>query len=344
MSKYRVKFYKGDYRERQRSASRDNAICYVEHHFNSVANQSAAYTCVVVGSNASKKSIEFAQTYANLVSQHFNTSLIGKSGALIGGFNGRGNSNVYYTNCPAVLLEPLFVSNPKQAEIVRSSRGQDTLAECLAYSIKECFPQGGLVAFSVGHKYKTSAPKDRGAPVVGGGTEADFAEIVLHNTAALLTAEIKVQPEPIPLLFSEDDEPAVTIPHAPSGGEAAETDKGNPSQAVGILPVVSATEEPTETKIIPNPEPVGFKAKITKLFATLTGGTFSLAVAKEWLQITISPETLQLLKYILPTLLVLGALSLIIWYIAEKLTNWKLVQLQAEINSDKTKHDIEVSK
>jgi hypothetical protein len=246
--RYRVKFYKGDYRERQRNASRDKATVYVEHHFNSVENPSAAYTCVVVGSNASKKSIEVAQTYAGLVSQHFGTKLIGKEGALIGGFNGRGNSNVYYTDCPAVLLEPLFVSNPVHAAIVRSDRGQDTLAECLAFTIKECFPNGGLIAFSVGHKYKTAAPKDRGAPVVGGGNEADYAEIVLQKTANLLTKEIKVQPEPVPLKFSEDDTPAPFLQAAPPIEAAAqpavnETPKEEPAPATA--PPVNAEQAPS---------------------------------------------------------------------------------------------------
>jgi hypothetical protein len=96
----------------------------------------------------------------------------------------------------------------------------------------------------------------------------------------------------------------------------------------------------TETKTIPDTEPVGFKAKLMKIVASITGGTFSLAMLKEWLQVPISSETLALLKLILPTLLVLGGLALIVWYVAEKVTNWKLTKLQAEINSDKSRHDI----
>lgn len=130
--------------------------------------------------------------------------------------------------------------------------------------------------------------------------------------------------------------------HTPSSthGEEKEAESGGvPS------PTPTETETlPTELKSIPTPEPVGFKAKITKLFTALTGGTFSLAILKEWTQIQISPETVQLLKYILPTILVLGVVALIVWYLAEKVTNWKLVQLQSQINSDKTRHDIEVNK
>lgn len=349
MSRYRVKFYKGNYRERQRNASRDNAVCYVEHHFNAASNPEAGYTLVVVGSNASKASVEFGKDYCTVISQHFGTRLVGEDGVVKGGFGGRGGLNVYYTKCPAVLLEPLFCSNPSHAQIIKSERGQQILAECLVWAIKQNFPNGGLVAFSVGHKYKLSSPRDCGAAVYGGGTEADYAEIVLQKAAAMLTEEIKIEAEPVALTFSEDDEPAI-VPHASSGdAKAAEADGGIPLPAPADQPAETAApaqveEIPTETKVIPNPEPVGFRAKIAKLFAGLTGGTLSLATIKEATQITISPETLQLLKYILPTLLVLFAVSLIVWYIAEKVTNWKLVQLQAEINSDKSKHDIEVSK
>jgi hypothetical protein len=138
----------------------------------------------------------------------------------------------------------------------------------------------------------------------------------------------------------EEIEQAIDVP-APSQPTAPEVESGN------LLPVSSTlevTEIATETKIIANPEPVGFRAKITKIFTAITGGTFSLAMLKEWLQIQISPETLAILKVLLPIILLVGGLALIVWYVSEKVTNWKLVKLQAEINSDKSRHDIEVQK
>jgi hypothetical protein len=87
---------------------------------------------------------------------------------------------------PAILLEPLFASNPAQAEIIRSESGQTLLAQVLVESIYRFFPEGGLIAFSVGHKYKTSKPNDRGASLAGGGTEADYAEKVLQKAKEIL--------------------------------------------------------------------------------------------------------------------------------------------------------------
>jgi N-acetylmuramoyl-L-alanine amidase len=56
------------------------------------------------------------------------------------------------SNMPAILVEPLFARNPQHAESICSDAGQQRLAQILADSIRRCFPNGGRVAFSVGHK------------------------------------------------------------------------------------------------------------------------------------------------------------------------------------------------
>lgn len=186
---YEVRFYKGDYLQRQLAANADKAVAYVEHHFNSSASASAGYTVVVVGSNASNTSRNWGRWYARAVAEQFGTQVGGDGGLLVGGWNGRGDGNVKHTKMPAVLLEPLFASNPQQADAIRSDAGQAALARILAESIRRFFPDGGLIAFSVGHKYKTSSPNDRGAALAGGGTEADHAEKVLEKAARLLADE-----------------------------------------------------------------------------------------------------------------------------------------------------------
>ncbi len=186
---YRLQFYRGDYVERQRAANADRAVAYVEHHFNSSVSASAGYAVVVVGSNASSTSRNWGRWYARAVAEQFGTQVGGDGGILVGGWAGRGDGNVKHTKMPAVLLEPLFASNPQQAEAIRSEAGQAALARILAESIRRFFPDGGLIAFSVGHKYKTSNPNDRGAALAGGGTEADYAERVLQKAAQLLADE-----------------------------------------------------------------------------------------------------------------------------------------------------------
>ena len=195
---YTVKFYKGDYLDRQLAANKDKAAAYVEHHFNSSSSVMANYAVVIVGSNASQTSCNWGRWYAKAVAEQFGSRVAGDQGLLIGGFDGRGDGNVKHTGMPAVLLEPLFASNPQQADLIRSDAGQAALARILAESIRRFFPGGGLIAFSVGHKYKKSAPNDRGAALAGGGMEADFAEKVLQQAAELVAQE---QPKPQPRML-----------------------------------------------------------------------------------------------------------------------------------------------
>lgn len=183
---YKVNFYQGDYRQRQNQANTDQCIGYVEQHFNSSVNSAVSYSVVVVGANASQTSKNWGRWHAAAVAQEFSCEVGGDNGIQVGGFNGRGDGNVRYTKMPAILLEPLFCSNPKQAEIIKSALGQERLARILCDSIQRFFPQGGLLGFSVGHKYKSSNPDDCGAAIVGGGWEADCAEAVLNKAATML--------------------------------------------------------------------------------------------------------------------------------------------------------------
>jgi hypothetical protein len=186
---YTVRFYKGYQVQRQRDANADGAICYIEHHFNSCTDPKAGYTVVIVANNASHKSREWGKLYARLVSGEFGTKIGGDSGIKVGGYGGRGNYLLRYTSMPAILVEPLFASNPHNAAIIKSEDGRERLARALVESIREMFPDGGLVAFSVGHKYNTRKPDDRGASVAGGGNEADYVEMVLEKAGEILRSE-----------------------------------------------------------------------------------------------------------------------------------------------------------
>jgi hypothetical protein len=189
---YEVTFYSGEYKERQLAANRDRCIAYVEHHLNS-APKPANYSVVVVAENASQKSRDWGRHYAAQVSAEFKTSVGGDNGILVGGYEGKGNGNLIHTDMPAILVEPLFANNPAHASILKSKAGRVRLAQILADSSKRFFPKGGRVAFSVGHKGKQSAPQDRGAAVHGGGTEAEFAELILLEAKRMLESVVVPQ-------------------------------------------------------------------------------------------------------------------------------------------------------
>lgn len=184
-AQYRVNFYKGDYETREDAANRDDAICYVSHHFNS-GSPTANYAVVITANNAGQTTRNWARAYAQMVADEFGIKTGGDNGLMVGGYDGRGISALDDTRMPAMLLEPLFGSNPTHAAIIRSEGGRQRLAAILVTTIYRFFPKGGVVGFSVGHKYKTSNPADRGAAVSGGGWEAEYAEDVLLRAEQLL--------------------------------------------------------------------------------------------------------------------------------------------------------------
>lgn len=187
--KYKVNFYTGEYGTRQRAANADKVICYLEQHFNGGA-ETSNYTLAVVGTNAGSTSKAIAKAYVDRVSKAFGVPLannnFARNGVSIGGYKLRGNANLTTTKMPAVLLEPLFASNPKHAAWIKSEAGQEKLAMAIVETIREFFPNGGTVGFSIGHIGKPSQPKDRGVPLYGGGTEAEYAGSVLLRAANLL--------------------------------------------------------------------------------------------------------------------------------------------------------------
>lgn len=191
MSTYTVKFYSGDYSARQRAANRDKAIVYVEGHANSAESATADYAMAVVASNHSDKSMQMAREFAAACGTLFDVGgdkdrdVYGSTGVRVGG---RGDGNLSRTDMPAVLLEPVFGSNPKQAAIAETDDGLNRLAGVINALVRRHFPAGGLVAFSIGHIGKTNAPKDRGAAWKGKrfANEAAYATEYLNRASALL--------------------------------------------------------------------------------------------------------------------------------------------------------------
>jgi hypothetical protein len=185
---YQVKFYRGDYRERQEQANEDKCVAYVEQHFNASESPATSYAVVITGANASQTSRNWGRWYAEAVAREFGVAVGGHQVIKVGGYGGRVDFNLRFTDMPAVLLEPLFASNPQHARWIADDAGQARLARVLCDSVQRFFQKGGLIGFSVGHKYKTSSPSDRGAAVVGGASEADCAEAVLQKAKAFIEA------------------------------------------------------------------------------------------------------------------------------------------------------------
>lgn len=99
--------------------------------------------------------------------------------------------------CPAVLVEPLFVSNPSanQAGWIHDDANVEALAAMIAAALEEATEdENAIVGLSIGHLYKPSAPGDTGVDCVRGDTEAKHAKAVAEAVAAVLTGESQTAP------------------------------------------------------------------------------------------------------------------------------------------------------
>ncbi|MCK7496526.1 MAG: hypothetical protein MZW92_40665 [Comamonadaceae bacterium] len=111
---------------------------------------------MLTGANASQTSRNWGRWYAQAVAREFGVPVGGEQGIVVGGYDGRGDYNLRFTDMPAILLEPLFASNPQHADgYSAATTARRGWRRMLCDSIQRFFQNGGLIGFSVGHKYKT---------------------------------------------------------------------------------------------------------------------------------------------------------------------------------------------
>ena len=187
----KIVWLKGDYtgksKERQRQAEKEKCDIVIEFHFNSAGDRAASGT-------------EVWHRQYSIPSRHLATILHDRITNL--GFKPRGVKsavstsrasfiNSYPTTCIVVLLEPCFVSNRSDAEKLHQDGFIDGLANAIVAGIKDFIKTNAnrkfsVIGLSVGHRYKTSNPNDKGASCVFGDWEADHAEDLARKVAELL--------------------------------------------------------------------------------------------------------------------------------------------------------------
>lgn len=104
-------------------------------------------------------------------------------------------------------------------------------------------------------------------------------------------------------------------------------------------------EEPFVAKDMPvdAPAPTGFIQKLKVQGATVLAFIGGGAGLKEWFGISLTPETAELLKIVVPTVLSLGFLGFLVWYVAEKVIGFKTLKLQADLATDPTRHNLVIN-
>jgi hypothetical protein len=188
---------RGPLDQRQVDANNAGCIAAVEQHLNSSTNKDANYSMVLVTKNASFRAKAWGADYTTRVAHEFN---IRDAGVVIDA--PRGMYNIKFYKCPAILLESGFVSNHNFANRIQIGEGIDALAACLVDSIVAMFPDGGLVALSVGHLYRGTG--DHGAPVNDEGdapdpafdTEGELNDAIITAAEEMLVLRLPPQEAP----------------------------------------------------------------------------------------------------------------------------------------------------
>jgi len=185
---YLFRFYSGDSKEKQNKANKDKCTAYLDFQFNISANPQNEYTSVAVASNASRASKYWGKQFCQLISEDFGIPIGGNNGILIGGEYGKNELDLIYSHMPAILVSPLFISNPVQASWIKDKSLQFQIARSLAKSIYSTFPNGDSFAFTATpytpEEYKMSKL------IFGSEDPVNYAKMILRQTCIMMQSQV----------------------------------------------------------------------------------------------------------------------------------------------------------
>ena len=179
----RLIWLKGDYigkHERQQVAMKAGCHFVVSFHFNSFSDPRANGAEIYHNGKGNAQTI--AEKLLTVI-----TSVLKNRARGVKDAKGSRAGFIRHYHCPAVLLEPCFVSNPNEAALVHDVKTLRALGEAIANVLRSWLPDDAVVGLDIGHKFKRSNSDDRGAKCVLGDFEADHAERLAKVVAASLT-------------------------------------------------------------------------------------------------------------------------------------------------------------
>jgi hypothetical protein len=183
----RIVWLKGDYvgnHERQMQASKANCRLVISFHFNAHNNPKTSGSEVFSNGKGDADYIA-----AKLL--HIITSVLGTKSRGVKKAEGSRAGFLRFYHCPAILLEPCFITNPDEANLVHDVQVIRKLGEAIADALVKWLPFDAVIGIDIGHKFKTSQPDDRGARCFYGDFEADHAEQLAKVVAASLQLRTK---------------------------------------------------------------------------------------------------------------------------------------------------------
>jgi len=177
----RLIWLKGDYigrHERQQLAAKAGCSFVVSFHFNSFSDPRA--NGAEVYHNAKGNAQTIAEKLLTAITEVLKNRPRGVKDA-----KGSRAGFIRHYHCPAVLLEPCFISNPDEAALVHDVKTLQLLGKAIADVLDSWFPEDAVIGLDIGHKFKRS--DDQGAKCALGDFEADHAENLAKAVAASLT-------------------------------------------------------------------------------------------------------------------------------------------------------------
>jgi hypothetical protein len=211
---YRTVILKGDYSKREYDANNAGADAVWHQHINSF-NAIASYGLVEVARPVTDREMAVARAAAEGYARIFGGGLGSGDGVKVLEDGDRGEY-IIDGNREAYISEPAFGSNPAQAAMLARPDIQRAIAQENVDALRAHYPDGSLIALSVGHKYKTSAPNDRGCVIVGTGLmEADVNEAIIGYMDELLSGAVHT---PVPTTTPPPAQPSATLLARGDGG------------------------------------------------------------------------------------------------------------------------------
>lgn len=182
----RITWLKGDYvgnHEREAQALREGCKLVIEFHFNSDGSTASG------GETWYKPDDQLSLAIATDIRNRYQNIGLGLHGP---GPNAAVASTragwLPYYSCSAILLEPLFVSNPNGAAWIHDAANVDLLATQIAAAVIAHTAEEDIIGLSIGHRFKHSSPNDMGAACVLGDSEATHGTATAEAVAAKLTS------------------------------------------------------------------------------------------------------------------------------------------------------------
>ena len=174
-------FLTGDYatriKPRQLQAKAEGCALTIDFYFNS--NGSTAIGGEVYYKDDDTKAREFARAVIDV----FRSLNLPDHGDPLKPAGDSRAAFILAYHCPAVLLEPLFISNPTQAAWICDAANLASLGQGIARAIKASTADDDKIGLSIGHLGKDSSPDDRGARHAIEGWEADYAKRLAETVA-----------------------------------------------------------------------------------------------------------------------------------------------------------------